>query len=395
MKIIIAGAGIGGLAAAALLSDQGHCVTLYDQFERPKPVGSGLIIQPVGLAVLNQIGIGQDCVSNGNAIRRMLGIDVKSNRRVLDVGYNLIGASNAPDSFGLAIHRAQLFDQLFQAVLQRKIKIHSGCTVSTHQQGRLIFTDGEKSEAADLIIDALGANSPLSPLRSKKLPFGAIWGTVPWPKNTTLNPEHLSQRYHKARHMIGIMECGKVPQKTGNHATVFWSLPRHSYEQWRADGIDAWKSQAIALWPELTPFLEQIPSIDDMTMATYTHGTMRQPYSKGIAHIGDAAHRASPQLGQGGNMALLDALALTQALNDDVTLPETLQKFANLRRHHIMIYQIASWLFTPMYQSHSQILPLMRDRLLFPFSQIPQIHNILTRLVRGDLISPGPDLIQK
>ncbi|HCE21819.1 MAG TPA: FAD-dependent monooxygenase, partial [Hyphomonas sp.] len=48
-KIAIAGAGIGGLAAAALLAQAGHDVTVYDQFDAPGPVGSGLILQETGL----------------------------------------------------------------------------------------------------------------------------------------------------------------------------------------------------------------------------------------------------------------------------------------------------------------------------------------------------------
>ena len=44
MQISIAAAGIGGLAAAALLAQAGHGVTVYDQFDAPRPVGSGLVI---------------------------------------------------------------------------------------------------------------------------------------------------------------------------------------------------------------------------------------------------------------------------------------------------------------------------------------------------------------
>ena len=40
MQISIAGAGIGGLAAAALLAAQGHAVTVFDPFDAPRPVGS-------------------------------------------------------------------------------------------------------------------------------------------------------------------------------------------------------------------------------------------------------------------------------------------------------------------------------------------------------------------
>ena len=48
MDIAIAGAGIGGPAAGAMLAQAGHDVTIYDQSAAPAPVGSGLVIQPVG-----------------------------------------------------------------------------------------------------------------------------------------------------------------------------------------------------------------------------------------------------------------------------------------------------------------------------------------------------------
>ncbi|MCP5072369.1 MAG: NAD(P)-binding protein [Rhodobacteraceae bacterium] len=51
-QIGIAGCGIGGLAAAGFLAHQGYDVTVYDQFDAPAPVGSGLVFQPVGLAVI-------------------------------------------------------------------------------------------------------------------------------------------------------------------------------------------------------------------------------------------------------------------------------------------------------------------------------------------------------
>jgi len=52
----VAGAGIGGLAFAALAARDGHRVIVFDQFEAPRPVGSGLVIQPVGQAVLRAAG---------------------------------------------------------------------------------------------------------------------------------------------------------------------------------------------------------------------------------------------------------------------------------------------------------------------------------------------------
>ena len=86
LNIGIAGAGIGGLAAASLLADQGHTITIIDQFGTPDHVGSGLVIQPVGQAVLAQIGALDLAMSRGNKILHMLGHEANNGRRVLDVG---------------------------------------------------------------------------------------------------------------------------------------------------------------------------------------------------------------------------------------------------------------------------------------------------------------------
>ena len=72
MKIAVVGAGVGGLALACLAARQGHEVCLWERFEQPRPVGSGLVIQPVGLAVLDHIGVGAQARSLGAAITRML-----------------------------------------------------------------------------------------------------------------------------------------------------------------------------------------------------------------------------------------------------------------------------------------------------------------------------------
>jgi 2-polyprenyl-6-methoxyphenol hydroxylase-like FAD-dependent oxidoreductase len=60
LDIAVAGCGIAGLAAALLLHGRGHAVTLYERFGKPRPLGSGLMIQPTGLAVLEQLGLARE-----------------------------------------------------------------------------------------------------------------------------------------------------------------------------------------------------------------------------------------------------------------------------------------------------------------------------------------------
>jgi 2-polyprenyl-6-methoxyphenol hydroxylase-like FAD-dependent oxidoreductase len=156
---------------------------------------------------------------------------------------------------------------------------------------------------------------------------------------------------------------------------------------WQAQPLGDWKAEAVALWPEFEPFLADITRHDQMTPASYTHGTLRHPYAPGLAFIGDAAHRASPQLGQGANMALLDALALSLAL-DREALDEALPLYARMRRWHVRLYQGMSAAFTPQYQSDSRTLPVLRDWFLAPVSLTPPLPRVLSRLVAGQLIPP-------
>jgi len=383
LDIAIAGAGIGGLAAAALLAGDGHHVVVFDQFEKPLPVGSGLVIQPVGQDVLAEIGALDDAVATGRPINRMLGHEADSGRAVLDVLYDR-GASGA---FGLAIHRAALFNAIHKTVVRQGVQIVPNAEVMAADAGYLSLADGRREGPFDLIVDASGTSSHLSPLKGRALPYGAIWGTVDWPAAAALPTDRLMQKYRRADRMIGVMPIGTPDLEGAQKAAIFWSMRRNGNEDWLAAGLDAWKDEARSLWPDFVPFLEQITDPAQMTMARYSHGTLRKPYGDGLAIIGDAAHRASPQLGQGANMALLDALALRQALRI-AKGHAALKLYAKARRWHVRSYQIMSHLFTPQYQSDSRILPVLRDRVLFPLSTIPPIPHLLTRLVSGTLLPP-------
>lgn len=378
IKIGIAGAGIGGLAAAALLARLGHTVTVLDQFDTPAPVGSGLVIQPVGQAVLAQISAD---TSAGARVTRMAGHEADSNRPVLDVRYNL----RDPDTYGLAIHRASLWQPLLAAARSAGAELVSGTAVTRTTPGYL-HSANMAHGPFDLIVDAAGAGSPLSPLKSRPLPYGAVWSTVDWP-DTDLPYDELRQCYRRADRMMGVLPLGQVPGQSGRKAAIFWSLPANGYDDWRRGGVEAWRAEASALWPDFAPFAAQITDPDQMTFASYTHGTLWRPWGEGIVHIGDAAHRASPQLGQGANMALLDAAALAASLAH-FPMADAPRAYALGRRWHVMAYQAMSAAFTPQYQSDSRWLPVLRDRVLFPLSQVHPVPRILNALVCGTMLPP-------
>jgi salicylate hydroxylase len=392
-SIAVVGAGPAGLAAALFLHRAGHRIYIFDQMNEPQPIGSGLMMQPTGLAVLNALGLEANMRALGHPIRRMYGKAVPSGRTVLDVNYDPSGLQR----YGLAVHRAALFNVLFNAVESEGLEILKAHQIVGIQDGssstaHLVDSVGRSHGPFDLIVDAMGLRSPLAKDERdraglKELPFGAIWGSFVWPKGV-FQENQLEQRYRNSDVMIGVLPIGRVTPSGPDQTAFFWSMPVNGFAQWQAGGLDAWKEQVASLWPETNVLLDQIEKPEQMTFARYLHVTLPHPVRANVVHIGDSAHATSPQLGQGANMALLDAMALSAALEDYPNLEQALDRYAQLRRLHVRLYQAISLIFTPFYQSHGSVLPFLRDYALWPLSRIPPAPALLSALVRGELINP-------
>lgn len=388
-KIAVCGAGIAGLSVATLLKEHGCDVVLFDKFKAPEPLGSGLILQPTGLAVLQQMALRHQAEETGARINRLHGKTATSGRTVLDVHYRHL----SPDLYGIAIHRAALFNLLLGAME------NAGCTLepqssvtgtAKHADSKMsvTFETGKDRGGFDLVIDALGIHSPLNSGKIKPLAYGALWANVPYQQNSGFADDTLDQRYRQAREMVGVMPIGKTPGSDAQTAAFFWSLKHQDFDAWKAGGIDAWKSKVFALWPQLEPTLQIITHTDDLVMAQYAHRTLSNPASGRVVHLGDSYHSASPQLGQGANMALLDAWALSKAIKENSDLDAAIKEFADSRRWHVRLYQTMSWLFTPVYQSDGYLSPLLRDLIAAPLSRIPPAPRLLASMVAGTLGSP-------
>jgi len=121
--------------------------------------------------------------------------------------------------------------------------------------------------------------------------------------------------------------------------------------------------------------------------ATYRDAVL-DVWSRGrLVLLGDAAHAMSPQLGQGVNMALMDALALRDALRAEATVDAAIGRYQRQRRGHVRIYQFWSRWLTPLFQSERSVAARVRDLTFLPLGRVPggrgQMLRVLSGLQRG------------
>ncbi len=369
-----------------LLARDGHRVTIFERFDAPAPIGSGLMIQPTGLAVLRALGLDRTLVARSAQIDRLFG--QANGRTVLDVSYATLRRTGL---CGYGVHRATLFAVLHDAVAAAGIPIETGRAVAgsdTTSGGgrRLVFADGTRSVAFDLIVDALGTRTPLAPPCGRALRYGALWATLHADDGFAGNA--LEQRYRRASMMAGVLPIGRSPGVRHDQAAFFWSIRADRVAAWQDAGLEAWKDEVRRLWPATAPLLDQIGHADQLTFARYAHRTLARPTAPAMIHIGDAWHSASPQLGQGANMALLDAFALAKGLRDAPDIAGGIAAAVTMRSRHVRLYQALTALFTPVYQSDSRSLPFVRDRLVGPLSGTWPANRIQALMVGGLIGSP-------
>ncbi len=391
LRIAITGAGPAGLAVALYLNRLGHQIRIFDQFEAPAPIGSGLMIQPTGAAVMRNLGLWERLERLGQRLERLEGRDAKSKRLVLDVSYSAMGLG----AFGLGVHRAALFEVLFDAVVAAGLRIETGCEVAGSRMsgdGRALkFANGAEAGPFDLVVDCLGATSVLRGEardvgRTRPLSFGALWATLDWVEG--FDATALSQRYDRASVMIGVLPVGQRPGDGTRKAAFFWSCKHAEYPALVAEGLEAWKARVAGYWPETQGYLDQIEDFEQLTLARYRHATATVPFGDRLVLVGDSAHATSPQLGQGANMALLDARALYLAFSQADDPGDALERYVALRRWHVRFYQALSLALTPFYQSDSAVLAMVRDLVVAAPARLPPAQWLLAQMVAGTLGGP-------
>lgn len=403
-RIAVVGYGSGGQAAALMLSRDGHRVEVFERVSEPRPVGAGFLLQPVGLRVLWEMGLLEAALGHGARVTRLFG-RTATGHAVMDMRYGDLDRR----LFGLGLQRGALF-RLLDAAWSDGRCIHTGHAITTLDATAGSVTDagGRRHDGFDLIVIADGAASTLRgqvarARLDRPYPWGAQWclveqGDWPW-------PDQLQQRYVAARRMAGMLPVGTVPGDPTPRLSFFWSLPAQQLANSAMDPA-AWRRQLAEVWPEGALRMANVAVPGALAAARYRDAVHRTWFRERAVLLGDAAHAMSPQLGQGVNMALLDAMALRDALREESSVSGALVRYQHERRRHVGIYHFWSRWLTPLFQSEHDTAAALRDRLFHPLSRWPggrgQMLRVLTGTRRGwfgqvalptgflDALSPAP-----
>jgi 2-polyprenyl-6-methoxyphenol hydroxylase-like FAD-dependent oxidoreductase len=400
----IVGGGTAGCAAGAFLARQGHAVTIYERVPDPLPVGAGITLQPTGLAVLHALGLREAIVARGSRLDG-LRCETRSGRSLIELSYRNLGEH----VFGLGTHRGLIFEHVFAAAKSAGAKIVLGATceglvrVGKGRERRLTITDesGAPLGTHELVVVADGSRSHLRddtviPKNIARYPWGALW----FVGKADAHEKELFQVVDGNKHMLGLLPTGLGPkarsparESTGEGdaplVSLFYSIRADRVPAWRAAGLDAWKRECVALAPRCAPVIDQIESIDEILFSQYHDVTMFPWNTANVVYLGDAAHAMSPQLGQGCNLALMDAWVLSQQIAEsERPLAATLDTYSRARRAHLGFYQWATRLLTPFFQGDEEWFGILRD-LGMPFMmKVPWMRKMMTLSMCGTLTNP-------
>lgn len=381
LRVAIIGYGTGGQTTALLLSRDGHHVEVFERTATLGPVGAGFLLQPVGQFVLWELGLLDVVLQYGARISRLYG-ETSAGRPVMDMRYGELDRR----MFGIGIQRGALFSLLDGAWTEGR-HLHCGVRIVEidHELGAVVDDLGRRYEGYDIIVVADGAASSLraqvcAPMLDRPYPWGAQWCLVP--SDDWSWTDVLQQRYVGARRMAGMLPVGTRPGDSVPRLSFFWSLPASELEYAGSDQ-QAWRSSIGAVWPEALDRLASTEVPSGLAQARYRDTVVPSWHTGKAVLLGDAAHAMSPQLGQGANMALLDAHGLRDALRSHESTVEALHQYQRSRRAHVGIYHFWSRWLTPLFQSEHDGWARFRDISFHPASRIPGGRGQMLRVLSG------------
>ncbi|RDK11358.1 alpha/beta hydrolase fold domain-containing protein [Cupriavidus lacunae] len=334
MRVIIAGAGIGGLCAALALRQHGIDAVVLEQAEKLTEVGAGIQIASNGALLLREMGVEPDLAAIAMQPDAFDYRDLATGRRLY---YAPLGPE-AARRYGAPmynVHRADLIDVLARRLPAGAIRLGAkiASTGQTADRAWVDLVGGERVEA-DVVVGADGIHSAVrSALRGPETTHFAnilMWrALIPAHRITGLPlPVRGNNWFGPGRTVISYWVRPDL-------YSILASVPASEVhrESWSASGdVEALRRSFHGAEPTVTALLDQVET--SFITGMYYRDPIEQWSTGRITLLGDAAHAMVPFLAQGACQSIEDAwtLAVTLAREGDASVPERLLEYERRRQ---------------------------------------------------------------
>ncbi|HEU0026977.1 MAG TPA: FAD-dependent monooxygenase [Ktedonobacterales bacterium] len=346
-RVLIVGAGIGGLVTAIALRREGVDVSLFERASDLAPMGAGLTIWANAITTLQRIGLGDMLASIGKPLMRSRILSWRGDTLAETPVETLARRFGTPM---VAVHRADLQDALLAALGPGVVRTDAAGTGFTQDgaQARLRLASGEEV-AGDLLI---GADGLRSTIRAQL--FGATppryAGYTAWRGIARITPPQWAEAM-ATETWGGGRRFGLVPLSNGR---MYWFATLNA-PQGARDRPGGRKRELLDLFASCHDPAPAVIEATDEAAILRNDIYDRPPlasWSRGrVTLIGDAAHPTTPNMGQGACQAIEDAAALAERLRADATIANALKGYEarRLARANAIVQQsrrlgeIAQW----------------------------------------------------
>lgn len=313
----IAGAGIAGLTAAAVLAKRGWTVRVHERGSDLREIGAGIFIWENAYKALEEVEAIEELSKTWERVDRHTLRDYKN--RVLQSDW-------LRNSVLYTAKRQDLHRSLANAARAAGAEIVTSSPVAAARpEGILVLDSGEQLQA-DLVIGADGVHSRVRDsldlaIAKSNMRDGCGRYLVSRQEGDPVN--HTTEVWSGGRRLgiapvspddVYLFLCAPEKDELATHQTPF------DPELW------------TTTYPDFKELIERIPTGNDSRWAPFYEVVCRSWSEGRVAIIGDAAHAMAPNLGQAACVSMANAVALGQALTKYDDVPTALEVWEQAER---------------------------------------------------------------